>query len=186
MKKISIIPKFSIHSIISIALSLSLILIARSINLFIPRLNGYSLWEIYFTVAICLSFVLNFSSLAIVLLLAPFLFFAVGQVSFLNPWTFLLDYSLPIFFIIFTKLSKTKKTIVFSVFLVGFLKLTCHTIVGKLYWIPDSHWYESFIINLPFIFSTTFISAIISFIVFDRLQNIKLTQKMLFENKWTY
>jgi hypothetical protein len=33
-------------------------------------------------------------------------------------------------------------------------KLVCHTIAGKLWWLPSDSWYASFIYNLP-IYATT-------------------------------
>lgn len=136
-----------------------------------PKYNGYAIWEIYWTFGALAVVALPFVPAFLTLFIAPFVWFAIGQTDIVSPWSFALDYLIPLVGLIAIKFAPNRYWAILGVLVAFGIKIFSHTLSGVLFW--DTPWWGSFIYNLPFVCVTAGITFPILFLSYNQLKRLK-------------
>lgn len=160
--------QISIKQITFAGMFLALLTITKYLDLVMIKINGYSAIEFYWIVAALSMVVLSFTSSVFVLVIAPFLWVAIGQAELVSLWGVILDYFIPLGAVIVIKFSRNWIFASILVLVAGVIKLFSHTLSGILFY--DATFNESITINAPFTAITMSVAFVIMIIVYRRLR----------------
>ncbi len=160
--------QISIKQMTLAAMFLALLTVCKYLDLVMVKINGFAAIEFYWVVATLSVVVLSMTSSLLVLVIAPFMWVAIGQVELVGPWSLILDYFIPLLAVIVIKISRKWWTASWAVLAAGTIKLFSHTLSGILFY--DASFLESITINAPFTMITMSVSLALLIILYKRLR----------------
>lgn len=163
--------RLSVYSIAMIGVFVGLITATKILDIAMPKINDYAVWEIYWTFGALAMIALPFFPALLTLFIAPFVWMAIGQTDIVSPWSFVLDYLCPLMGLFVIKFCSNKWWSILGVFIAFAIKILCHTWSGVLFW--DTPWWSSFVFNFPFVAITSAITLPIVFISYNQLKRLK-------------
>ena len=146
--------KITIKEITMTALAVSLVTISKLFDNFMPKINGYSMFEFWMPISILLSLLLPIRSATLMVVTVPLLWFAFGQTIIVGPLSFIMDYQAVMILPLLINISNSGKSffsylwLIVLTTIIFIIKWLLQTISGVINW--ETPWQASASFNLPF------------------------------------
>lgn len=162
----------TVRDMTSAALGVAILAIVQVMNNWWHGPGGYSPVDFYFPLAMIFFIMFSWRVSLLIVVATPFLWYALGGITFVGWSSFFLDYFIPLAITILIKLNTYRKSIpnivwitILSAALV-FLRLFFHILSGVVNF--DTTWAGSWSINFPIILGTLIMTPIVILFLFPK------------------